>query len=393
MAIAPKCSGFISFCSSSFIVFYVLRSPKRRGLVYHRLLLGMSISDFFGSLMCVLSTWPIPKGEAYLAAGTVGTCTAQGFLDQTAASCTPVYNISLAIYYLLVIVKGWKEKRIAKLEKYLHALPVLTGLGTGLAGLFLKLYNSAGWICWIAPGLPNHPGRHDPNYGIYRLAFMYAIAWFVICFLAVAMLVIYVSVLRQEKKLDKYLTASVKKKRTNSIKIRNQAFLYVGSMYMTWLFGSIFRFMQFAGKTPPPAIIVLFVLFFPLQGFFNMLVYFFPRISRKVETGVSLRASFQESRVASLFRLSSPFMSLNKGGVKSSTVADAVTNLEETSVQRKPIERTAVSFSSYEPEILSEKTPGENVDPPGEVKKKMELKIGETSEKDAIDELVQICRA
>ncbi|EJK48152.1 hypothetical protein THAOC_33079 [Thalassiosira oceanica] len=86
-------------------------------------------------------------------------------------------------------------------------------------------------------------------------------------------------------------------------------------------------------------------------------------------------------------------MSLNKGGVKSSTVADAVTNLEETSVQRKPIERTAVSFSSYEPEILSEKTPGENVDPPGEVKKKMELKIGETSEKDAIDELVQICRA
>mmetsp|Transcript_13686 Transcript_13686/g.32248 ORF Transcript_13686/g.32248 Transcript_13686/m.32248 type:complete len:404 (+) Transcript_13686:574-1785(+) len=393
MAIAPKCSGFISFCSSSFIVFYVLRSPKRRGLVYHRLLLGMSISDFFGSLMCVLSTWPIPKGEAYLAAGTVGTCAAQGFFNQTAAFCTPTYNISLAIYYLLVIVKGWKEKRIAKVEKYLHALPILPGLGTGLAGLFLKLYNGAGWICWIAPGLPNHPGRHDPNYGIYRLAFMYAIAWFVICFLAVAMLVIYVSVLRQEKKLDKYLTASVKKKRTNSIKIRNQAFLYVGSMYMTWLFGSIFRFMQFAGKTPPPAIIVLFVLFFPLQGFFNMLVYFFPRISRKVETGVSLRASFQESRVASLFRLSSPFMSLNKGGVKSSTVADAVTNLEETSVQRKPIERTAVSFSSYEPEILSEKTPGENVDPPGEVKKKMELKIGETSEKDAIDELVQICRA
>ena len=80
------------------------------------------------------------------------------------------------------------------------------------------------------------------------------------------MLTIYVSVLKQEKKLDKYLSTSMsKKKRTNSIKIRNQAFLYVGCMYMTWLFGSVFRMMQFAGKKPPPAIIVLFVLFFPLQ--------------------------------------------------------------------------------------------------------------------------------
>ena len=35
--------------------------------------------------------------------------------------------------------------------------------------------------------------------------------------------------------------------------------------YMTWIFGSIFRFMQFAGRAPPTAIIVLFVTFFPLQ--------------------------------------------------------------------------------------------------------------------------------
>jgi len=32
----------------------------------------------------------------------------------------------------------------------------------------------------------------------------------------------------------------------------------------------IFRFMQFAGKTPPVSIVVLFVAFFPLQGFFNL---------------------------------------------------------------------------------------------------------------------------
>ena len=41
--------------------------------------------------------------------------------------------------------------------------------------------------------------------------------------------------------------------------------------------------MQFAGKKPPPAIIVLFVTFFPLQGFFNLVVYKFPQISRYFE--------------------------------------------------------------------------------------------------------------
>ena len=41
--------------------------------------------------------------------------------------------------------------------------------------------------------------------------------------------------------------------------------------------------MQFAGKKPPPAIIVLFVTFFPLQGFFNLVVYKFPQINRYFE--------------------------------------------------------------------------------------------------------------
>ena len=238
MALAPKFTGIVSLISSTFIIQHVLRDRRRRGLTYHRLLLGMSISDFFGSLMCFLSTWPIPRGEACLAAGTTMTCTAQGFFNQTAALTTPTYNISLAIYYILVIVKGWKENRVSKIEKYLHALPILAGLGTGFAGLALKLYNGAGWICWIAPA-PNNPERHNPNYGIFRLAFLYADAWAIIIFLAICMCVIYFHVLKQEQKLDKYRASFAQKKRKQSKKIRNQAYLYVGCVYMTWIFGSV----------------------------------------------------------------------------------------------------------------------------------------------------------
>ena len=122
-------------------------------------------------------------------------------------------------------------------------------------------------------------------------------------------------------------------------------------------------------------------------------MYFFPRISHKVKQGPPFAASFQESKVTSLFRRSQ-----NKSEVTSSEVERPVTNFEETAVQRTPIEETAVSsFSSCAPEKTSDKSPGEvtqeHVDPQGKVKWSMEVDMGKTMEKDAIDELVDICRA
>ena len=300
MAIAPKCTGFISLCASTYIVQHVLRDKKRRNLTYHRLLCGMSISDMFGSFMCFLSTWPIPRGEAFLASGTVQTCAAQGFFNQSAALCTPTYNISLAIYYLLVVVGGWKEKRVEGIEKYLHALPIVAGLGTGIAGLVLKLFNGAGWICWIAPGLPNNPERHNPSYGIYRLAFLYADAWAIIVFLAVTMAVIYYHVLKQERSLDKYCTNSfATKKRKQSKKIRNQAFLYVAVFFLTYVWTIILRFMSNQGSQPDQEprvypVMVLRGIFLPMMGLFTVLVYSRPRY-------LQLRTLNQDRRI--LFRI------------------------------------------------------------------------------------------
>ena len=64
-------------------------------------------------------------------------------------------------------------------------------------------------------------------------------------------------------------------------------------------FATVFRFMQFAGKTPPDSIGVLFVMTYPLQGFFNLIVYMYPRIVRYFETGTRFTAPFAESRVLS----------------------------------------------------------------------------------------------
>ena len=78
--------------------------------------------------------------------------------------------------------------------------------------------------------------------------------------------------------------------------------------------------MQFAGKTPPPYIIVLLVTFFPLQGFFNLVVYMFPRILRYFEEGVPLTQSFKRTK-------SSFFTSLKNTVSKRRTPAQAETQV------------------------------------------------------------------
>jgi len=343
--------------------------------------------------MCFLSTWPIPRGEACLAAGTTATCTAQGFFDQTAALCTPTYNVSLAIYYMLVIVKGWKECRVSKIEKYLHALPILAGFGTGFAALGLKLYNSAGWICWIAPA-PNNPDRHNPNYGIYRLAFMYSEAWAIMIFLTICMTIIYFHVLKQEKRLDKYRARRFsQKKRKQSKKIRNQAFLYVGCVYMTWIFGSVFRFMQFAGKTPPTYIVILFVTFFPLQGFFNFVVYMFPRIQRYFKEGVPLTQSFKRTKSSFFSSLQNSISKRRRS--QTQTQAETQVSCDEGNVETGENGEKGVALEvnvddgDGDNEEGGEGTSGEN--------KIAEGDSGEDGEgdgeKDAIDELEYIVEA
>jgi len=97
----------------------------------------------------------------------------------------------------------------------------------------------------------------------------------------------------------------------NIVVICSGSYLTINVYFVIFGFQA-FRFMQFAGKTPPPSIIILFVTFFPLQGFFNLVVYMFPRILRYFEEGVPLTQSFRRSSFLSSLRRSS------SSGVRSS---------------------------------------------------------------------------
>ena len=200
LAILPKITGSASVIFSSLIACTVIRDKRNRSKVYHRLLLGMSIADLSSSFWLALSTWPIPEETGILwASGNTLTCNFQGFFTQFGIS-SPIYNASLSIYYLLVIRYGWKEDQLRRIEPFLHGVPLLWGLGTGIAGLFLTIFNSANLWCWVAP----YEDRGE-NADIYRWALFYGPLWLMEVLVTINLVLVWVYVRDITKRSENHI--------------------------------------------------------------------------------------------------------------------------------------------------------------------------------------------
>ena len=265
----------MSFLGSTYIFQDVARSKRRRSKPYNRLILALSTFDIMASIVNIMSTWPIPEGTpgVYGAVGTTGTCTAQGFFNETGNITTPMYNCMLCVYYILIIRNGWSESKVKRIEPYLHVLPLVVGWTMGIAGLPLTLYNPSGWLCWYAP----YPGNclNDPDVPCERgeLAFVfrwvhYGIIWSAIFFVTVGMFLIYRKVQLNEAKTKRFRQhvhpeekdaprparrLSFINRQENALReqqeavgrsrtVANQAMLFVGALYLTWVFTTVSHF-------------------------------------------------------------------------------------------------------------------------------------------------------
>ena len=158
VTIALKFTAGMSALGSLTTCFLILRPKTKRGRqassnkrgTYRRLVLGMSMCEVSSSVAWFFTMWPIPRGTpgVYGAVGTQGTCTAQAFFAQFSLSSV-MYNASLSVYFVLVIVKKWSDDRIFKVKPFIHMHAMAWGLGTALASTFLTLFNQVGWDCWI----------------------------------------------------------------------------------------------------------------------------------------------------------------------------------------------------------------------------------------------------
>jgi len=100
-----RSSTFLTVFGAGDILYDVGSNPKNRKTVYHQLLFAMAAFDVVTGLAWALSTTPVPKDKFWIygAVGNIATCKIQAFLVQLGFTSI-FYNVSLALYYLLVIV-------------------------------------------------------------------------------------------------------------------------------------------------------------------------------------------------------------------------------------------------------------------------------------------------
>merc|ERR1711937_535631 len=270
-----------------------------------------------------MSTWPTPSDQSdsiYLASGNTETCTAQGFFNEFGNITTPLYSAALCVWYLLILKYKWKEEDCKKYEPYFHAIPITVGLSMAVAGLPLTLYNNSGYLCWYAP-YPAGCTSTDPHTctrgeiaGTFRWIH-YGIIWSCIAFVTFTMASIYLSVRKLEDVVITKNSIMSNTSRTKSRAVAVQALLYVCALYLTWTFTTALRISQTAFKHNSYVLLILMATFFPLQGFWNALIYFRPRYEQNRKSSSS-RSKFSSSNRSRKGNFSSKYSRDKSGQVE-----------------------------------------------------------------------------
>ena len=183
---------------SLLLVVTILRDRNRRRLCYHRLMLGVSVADMSASLWFALSTWPVPAGTQGAAVWEIGnetSCKVQGFFVQTAI-CSSFYNTSLSVYFWLIIVKGWNEQMLKRIEWLFHGIPLSWAICSAITGLIMDVYGSANLWCWVSS-----------DEEVFRLAAFYGPLWMNILIVSLSCAAIYFHVRkigRDSERLDAF---------------------------------------------------------------------------------------------------------------------------------------------------------------------------------------------
>jgi len=141
-----KVVGTLSMFASYFIIRdIVIRYYRRERIrLTSKVIFELSIGDFFGSIFSAfMGTWMVPRESgAYMATGTMASCTAQGFLTALFYGIAITMNAVLAItYYQLVKNEREDGTRTKRSTRLILALPPLIPLLLSIFPLINHGYN------------------------------------------------------------------------------------------------------------------------------------------------------------------------------------------------------------------------------------------------------------
>jgi len=300
----PKLPALLSVLGSATVIREILANAiiTNRNQTIPRLLISMSISDLFFSIPYLFTTWAMPHHENLVqSVGTIGTCTAQGLFLQLGVSTSPLFNLSISLSALLMIRYEWKTQRMLILEKCLHIGIWLYGLSASLPFLALQMYNPTSTSCWIA-SVPHHchvngPCERGSGAHFWRAFFAFFPTWPCIILGIINMILIYNAVWRLETRNSRYpgqqrssvfladSSSAIPRRRTSilaqhhagnrkrSRAVAIKAIFYTLSFLLTFSLDTIVLLWQVLTIKAPHELIIAAYILFPMQGFFNYVVY------------------------------------------------------------------------------------------------------------------------
>eukprot|EP00980_Cylindrotheca_fusiformis_P004732 scaffold1007_cov142-Cylindrotheca_fusiformis.AAC.3 len=331
-----RIAGLLSAIGSSLILWDVFvaskkRNRNRRLTMLQQLVCGLSFFDAFSSIGNMFSTLPIPENlyyeststsrpsSVYGAKGNSATCIAQGFFLQLGYT-SAFYNLVLTVYYVLVIKKGMRETQLQRLKYWFHVPTLLVGFGLAFAGI--PYYSNIFLFCHISPAIEWTPSSWwssgdsgDESFSLTNadsngLLTAFSIVPISIVFIVggVNMIVIYLHVRKQDRAANRWRmghrlaqnaaedprsgqsssswtrifrpktkSRDVAPSNRLSNEVWWQAVFYMGSFLMAWpiyFYGTINALDEWENYSFWVACCVMF----PLQGFWNAIVYFRPRL-------------------------------------------------------------------------------------------------------------------
>lgn len=324
-------TGPISVVSSAILMCMILRSQAKLSICYHRIMFGMSLTDIILSSALSFSSAPAPIGtpHAWKASGNRSTCNAQGFFIMFGMIAAPTYFLSLQIYYFCMIKYQTSTQTIRKnVEPFLHVTPILVGLIAAFVPLATNSINpgSRGY-CW-AQDFPLHCLYLDQNTEcirgetatIQRVLLLLLPMILNILIVGIMMWKIYAAVWEQDRRNASHnFQSSIRqpprnngaqrentsgaRRRTSLImspeelqifqyqrsrKARRRVLQYFVGYFITYLFlfiDTILRDVEGIDNL----LEILTLIFYPLGGFFNLIVFVIPAVRKVQERNADLR--------------------------------------------------------------------------------------------------------
>ena len=319
-------SGCISFISSLNIITMIFRSKRKLTLPYRRVVFALSCYDTISSLAYSLILPMFPSSDnVWGSMGNNTSCKVLGLMIYLGTTAVPMYNLSLCVFYVSIIIYSMKERYFTtKVEPFLHAIPLLYSVVGGSVLLGKGYFNAMpdNMTCWIAP-YPHGCSANENvpcETGIYwkqiRMFLVVIPTISIFGVIVITMACVCHKVYKQEETIRKYkfripnqskenamtksetihsignsssnkksLTRRViremKQLSTQSAKnkaVRNQALLFVLAYLVTWLPIRIVSGFNFTKRKPPFFLQVIARTTLPLQGFMNFLIYTAPFI-------------------------------------------------------------------------------------------------------------------